>query len=111
MIRRLSKKAIEICQSKRVYFNLRKGWHVAAEVFIWYGTIVSPYHCNVCGKYHLTSKKTTAPEIYFKQIEVWLGVRISEEEEDMQKVVWRGESNSRMHPRGNAHPSGARSLE
>lgn len=73
-----SEHAQNICRSKKVFKTLKRGWDGAAQSFIMHGVVVNPYHCFICNQYHLTSRTNTFANVYFEQVEKWLGVPIPE---------------------------------
>jgi len=48
-----------ICEKKKQFRSRKKAWDDALFLFIMHGWYNTPYQCEVCMKYHLTSKYAT----------------------------------------------------
>lgn len=69
----------QVCQAKKFYRNENSAWDVAFFFYSKFGTYGTPYLCNHCSRYHLTSKYPSLPSPQFmRKMNKWFGIDIFE---------------------------------
>ena len=68
----------QVCSSKIRYRTKVSAWSSAVYFYTQYGKYMTPYHCGICTKFHLTGKKANpipSPQ-FVREFNQWYGAQI-----------------------------------